>query len=137
MDSVYFPIEKTPAGSLYNRGLSATTRVVALMARLMRYQGLTNSTLYGPNPEALQGPLLANCKFPDRLVDKAFSHDIKNLDLVLYEGKAAGKQTLGFERLEPSSTYALGHGQKLKADSNVKASVQTDIDRTQFIPTPQ
>lgn len=136
LDNEYFPVEATPSGALYNKGLSATTQVVALMARLMRYQDLANATLYGPNPEAMQGPILSDCKFPDVLVAKAYSHDSKGLDLVLYNGKAAGKQTLGFDRLQPNAKYTLGQ-QTFQADAQGKGKVEVQLDgRTQFDLTP-
>lgn len=133
LDEEYFPVQSTPSGSLYNKGLSATTQVVALMARLMRYQDLANATLYGPEPTALGGPLLADCKFPDVLVAKAYSHDGKTLDLVLYNGKAAGKQMLHFERLAPGSKYSLGNGQTMTADETGRARAEVELDgRTQL-----
>jgi len=134
LDNEYFPVEATPSGSLYNKGLSATAQVVALMARLMRHQDLANATLHGPDPAAMKGPILAECKFPEVLVAKAYSHDSKNLDLVLYNGKGAGKQTLGFERLGPNTKYQLSNGQTIMADSRGKATVDVKLDgRTQII----
>lgn len=133
LDNEYFPVEATPSGALYNKGLSATSQVVALMARLMRYQDLANATLHGPEPTAMQGPLLADCKFPDVLVAKAYSYDAKSLDLVLYNGKAAGPQVLSFERLEPNAQYNLGNGSSMTADAIGKAKVEVTLDgRTQL-----
>ena len=104
------------------------------MARLMRHQDLANATLHGPDPVAMQGPLLAECKFPEVLVAKAYSHDSKSLDLVLYNGKSAGKQALGFERLVPNAKYQLSSGESLVADSTGKASVDVKLDgRTQIV----
>lgn len=42
------------------------------MARLMRYQDLANATLHGSDPVAMNGPILADVKFPDVLVAKAY-----------------------------------------------------------------
>ena len=136
LDDEFFPVEATPSGAFYNKGLSATTQVVALMARLMRYQDLANATLYGPEPSAMQGPLLADCKFPEVLVAKAYSYDSKGLDLVLYNGKAAGKQTLGFERLTPDGKYTLG-SESLTADASGKATIDVELDgRTPLMLSP-
>jgi hypothetical protein len=136
LDTEYFPVTATPSGALYNKGLSATTQVVALMARLMRYQDLANATLHGPEPIALTGPLLQDAKFPEVLVAKAYSHDGKSLDLVLYNGKAPGKQALGFERLTPGGKYAIGK-QNVTADKFGKASVEVDINgRTPIMVSP-
>lgn len=137
LDTEYFPVEATESGALRNKGLSATSQVVALMARLMRHQDLANATLYGPDPVAMQGPLLAECKFPDVLVAKAYSHDSKGLDLVLYNGKQAGTFTLSFERLVPGSRYSLSTGQSLTADKSGRTSVDVKVDgRTQVVLSP-
>lgn len=137
LDTEYFPVEATESGALRNKGLSATSQVVALMARLMRHQDLANATLYGPDPVAMQGPLLAECKFPDVLVAKAYSHDSKGLDLVLYNGKQAGTFSLGFERLVPGGRYSLSTGQSLTADNSGRASVDVKVDgRTQVVLSP-
>ncbi|KAK5457177.1 hypothetical protein LTS15_004958 [Exophiala xenobiotica] len=81
LDTEYCPVEATESGALHNKGLSDTRPVVALMARLMRHQDLANATLHGPEPAPMNGPLLADCKFPEVLVAKAYSHDSKGLDL--------------------------------------------------------
>ncbi|KAF2635183.1 hypothetical protein P280DRAFT_462019 [Massarina eburnea CBS 473.64] len=136
LDTEYFPVTATSSGALYNKGLSATSQVVALMARLMRYQDLANATLYGPEPNAMTGPLLAECKFPDVLVAKAYSHHGKNLELVLYNGKASGKQTLVFERLNPGAKYTIGN-QRVTADKAGKAAVEVDLNgRTEVNVSP-
>ena len=84
----------------------------------------------------MQGPLLADVMFPDVLVAKAYSHDSKSLDLVLYPGKSAGTFRLGFERLTPGSKYAIGNSQ-LTADDSGCASVNVRIDgRTPFVLRP-
>lgn len=99
LDTEFFPVEATESGAFRNKGLSATAQVVALMARLMRHQDLANATLHGPDPVAMKGPILADVKLPDVIVAKAYSHDSKGLDMVLYPGKEAGVFKLGFERL--------------------------------------
>jgi hypothetical protein len=107
------------------------------MGRLMRYQDLANATLHGPEPTAMSGPILAECRFPEVLIAKAYSHDGKGLDLVFYNGKAAGKQTLGFERLQPNRKYNLDNGQHLTADASGRATVEVHIDgRTPIMLTP-
>lgn len=107
------------------------------MARLMRYQDLANATLHGPNPIALCGSLLANAKFPDVVVAKAYSHDGRGLDLVLYNAKAAGSFKLDFGRLTPGIRYSLGNGQEIVADRTGKASVDVGVNgRTALMIVP-
>lgn len=136
LDTEYFPVEATESGALRNKGLSATAQVVALMARLMRHQDLANATLHGPDPVAMGGPILEDAAFPDVLVAKAYSHDGKGLDLVLYPGKSAGTFKLGFERLKAGQRYDVA-GQKMQADREGKGSVDVKLDgRTPVIVSP-
>ena len=106
------------------------------MARLMRHQDLANATLHGPDPVAMNGPVLADVKFPDVLVAKAYSHDSKGLDMVLYPGKEAGVFKLGFERLTPGGKYQVGN-QQIVADDNGLGSADIAIQgRTAVVLSP-
>ncbi|KAK5198816.1 hypothetical protein LTR92_001287 [Exophiala xenobiotica] len=89
-----FGVEKVRVDALEeldtdNKGLSATSQVVAPMARLMPHQDLANATLHGPEPAAMQGPLLADCKFPEVLVAKAYSHGLQGLGPCLIQQQAS------------------------------------------------
>ena len=136
LDTDFFPVEATESGALRNKGLSATAQVVALMGRLMRHQDLANATLHGPDPVALRGPVLADVAFPDVLVAKAYSHDGRGLDLVLYPGKGSGVFKLGFDRLTPGGKYKVG-GEQIVADKSGSGSVDVAVDgRTAVILSP-
>ncbi|KIW16508.1 hypothetical protein PV08_06563 [Exophiala spinifera] len=138
IDTKYFPVETTKSGSLRNTGLSATTQVIALMARMIKCRDLANATLYGPSQEVLTGPLLEDAPFPEVLVAKAYSHTGKDLDLVLYNGQDPGTFTLGLQRLAPGKSYSLSTGGSLVADAEGKASAKVAINgRTQIIIKPQ
>jgi hypothetical protein len=138
LDTKYFPVETTKSGSLRNKGLSATTQVIALMARLLQCRDLANATLHGPAPKVLNGPLLEEVPFPDVLVAKAYSHTGKDLDLVLYNGRDAGTFTLGFGRLAPGASYSLSTGGSLVADAAGKASAKLTVSgRTPITLKPQ
>lgn len=130
LDNEYFPVEATSTGSLRNKGLSATTQVIALMARLVRHEDLANASLHGPEPTALQGPLLNEAPFPEVLVAKAYSPDGVSLDCVLYNGKLAGDFPLQFTRLEPRMTYAVTDEstEEIVADENGTITVTIHID---------
>ncbi|CAI6099200.1 unnamed protein product [Clonostachys chloroleuca] len=104
LDHVYFPVETTKTGAQYNKGLSATSQHIALMARLVRNRDLANATLHGPSKEALEGPLLEEAPFPDVLVAKAYSHDGSNLDLVLYNGNEPGVLSSGLTGCSPTAS---------------------------------
>lgn len=86
---------------------------------------------------ALSGPLLVEASFPDILVAKAYSIDGKQLDLVLYNGKAAGEFTLGLERLTPGATYSGQTGQSFVASAKGTGCLVVKVDgRTQIIIRP-
>ncbi|KAK2761448.1 linalool dehydratase-isomerase precursor [Colletotrichum kahawae] len=137
LDNTYFPVEATKSGSLRNKGLSATTQVIALMARLVKNRDLANATLHGPPENALKGPLLEEAPFPDVLVAKAYSNDGKQLDLVLYNGAEPGTFDLGFERLVPGNEYSISTGGSVKASNRGKATVKVSVKgRTQIILKP-
>ncbi|KAK1851277.1 linalool dehydratase-isomerase precursor [Colletotrichum chrysophilum] len=137
LDNTYFPVEATKSGSLRNKGLSATSQVIALMARLVKNRDLANATLHGPPENALKGPLLEEASFPDVLVAKAYSNDGKQLDLVLYNGAEPGTFELGFERLVPGKEYSLSTGGSVKANNKGKATVKVSVKgRTQIILKP-
>ncbi|KAF5543685.1 linalool dehydratase-isomerase precursor [Fusarium phyllophilum] len=137
LDNVYFPVEVTKTGSLRNKGLSATTQVIALMARLVKQRDLANATLHGPPKEALSGPILEEAPFPEVLVAKAYSEDGKKLDLVVYNGKEAGVFKLGFERLIPGQQYSVSTGGSVTVNEAGKAFIDAKINgRTQIILQP-
>lgn len=101
-----------------------------------RYQDLANATLHNPDPVAMRGPILADAEFPEVLVAKAYSHDSKALDTVLYQGKQAGVCKLGFERLTPGGKYKVGKDQTI-ADQYGYGSADVAIDgRTQALLLP-
>lgn len=137
LDTRFYPVEKTPTGSVRNVGLSASLQAITLMARLIRHRDLANATLNGPAENALQGPLLEECPFPEVLVAKAYSEDAKQLDLVLYNGKEPGVFKLGFERLVPGQQYSLSTGGSVTADDGGKAVMEVKVDgRTQILLRP-
>lgn len=97
------------------------------------YQDWHNMLNYGPPATALSGPLLVDAKFPDVLVAKAYSHDGKGLELVLYNDKLAGNFTLGLDRLTPGASYRGQSGQEFRASAKGTASITVKIDgRTQI-----
>jgi hypothetical protein len=128
IDNEIHPVVETATGALRNKGLSTIAQGTLLRARLARYQDWTNMMTAGPPPNALRGPLLTECKFPDVLVAKAYSHDGESLDLVLYNGNEAGAFDLGFERLQPGKQYVGQDGQRFTADAQGKARIQAKID---------
>lgn len=85
-------------------GISNTANINLAVARWSRRNDWLDTINYGPSPGARSGPILNDCGYPDVLVARAVS-DGKSLDLVLYDGQAAGHHVIKVERLEPGRTY--------------------------------
>lgn len=82
----------------------------------------------GPPASALREPLLADARYPDVLVARAFSRG-DNLELVLYPGGAPGVRRLGLERLKPGRADRVrGAGERrLVADANRTARLDVPL----------
>lgn len=114
--------------ALSYRESSCSANVMLATARWMRRDDWRRLVNEGPDLAALRGPLLTGCRYPDVLVARAMS-DGEGLDLVLYNGGAAGVQSLGFERLKPGESYrALPTGETLRADAAGRATMDVRID---------
>jgi len=72
-----------------------------------------------------QGPILADCAYPDVLVAKAYSRGA-DLELVLYPGAAAGPREIGIARLEPGRLYRAG-GADFTADASGQTRLTVDL----------
>jgi hypothetical protein len=83
----------------------------------------------GPPASVFTGPLLAQASYPKVLVARAFSAG-DDLDLVLFNGAAAGPQTIGLERLRPDGAYQVrgGQGGGFTAGGDGTASLSVDLD---------
>jgi len=93
----------------------------------------------GPPSSVLSGPRLADARYPDVLVAKAWSEG-DALDLVLHPGAKPGRQTLGIERLRPLARYAVtgARASELVADARGGATLEVDLDgRTELRVAPR
>lgn len=97
----------------------------AVMGRLMRTGDFRRSFVEGPSEAALNGPVLAEARYPDVLVARAYSHG-DDLELALYPGAGGGLQTLRLARLQPGRSYQVSgaEGQSLTADEAGEAGLQ-------------
>jgi hypothetical protein len=118
-------------------GVSCATNVMLATARWARRNDWRHLINRGPQPAALKGPLLTECRYPEVLVARAIS-DGRNLELVLYNGAAPGPQWLQIERLEPGATYLRDDsGEALKADTEGRLRLSVHLDgRTALTLTP-
>lgn len=107
LDEEYYPVFTTKTGALKNKGLSTICQGAALRARMGRFQDWCKMIQKGPPEHIFEGPILDSVAFPDVLVAKAYSQEGESMDLVLYNGKAAGTFPIGFTRLKPGRKYKL------------------------------
>jgi hypothetical protein len=123
---------RTQSGGVVSyAGMSTYSMAYLIMGRIMRRGDVRSMVTEGPPATALRGPLLAEVRYPDVLVAKAFS-DGADLNLVLYPGGGASRQTLRFERLLPGRAYRVesadgGAGGSLRADEQGGAQLEVEL----------
>lgn len=127
LDEEFHPVFETKTGSLKNKGLSTIEQGTALRARLGGFQDWVEMVTQGPPECVKRGPILTDVAFPDVLVAKAYSHDGKSLDLVLYPGVKHGEFDMRFENLQPEATYAIA-GQEIVASKSGVSSARVVIN---------
>ena len=81
------------------------------------------------NGQPKDGPILAECRYPDVLVARAASTNGADLALVLYNGTEAAMQRLAFEALAPGGAYRVEQtGETFTADTSGKAMLNVMVD---------
>ncbi len=111
----------------YSRG-SNLSNAMAVRARMHRRGDFRNAIAQGPPASALRGPILADARYPDVLVARAFS-DGDALDLVLHPGVRPGPQIIRIERLRPGVGYTVRGAQEtaFTADESGAASLTVEL----------
>lgn len=122
----------------YYKKTSVTSNASLALARFAQKDDLYHMVHRGPGKNALAGPVLTACRYPEVLVAKARSHTGEDLELVLYDGVSAGDYDLTIERLAAGEKYAVKEtGEIFEADLTGKASLRVHIDgRTPLHITP-
>lgn len=112
----------------YGRG-SNLANALAVQGHIARTGDFRASMVEGPPPSVGAGPRLADARYPDVLVARAFSGG-EDLDLVLYPGAAPGRHALGIERLQPNGCYAVEGAEagELTADATGRAQLEVGLD---------
>ena len=83
----------------------------------------------GPAAQALAGPVLDECSYPDVMVARAVSTDGSDLELVLCSGSEKKEQQIGIARLKPLQAYvAEGIGQTFRADHTGRAVLRVILN---------
>ncbi len=111
----------------YSKG-SNLSNAMAMRARIHRRDDFRRTIAEGPPEASLRGPILADAKYPEVLVARAFSNS-DDLELVLYPGAKPGPQEIRVERLRPGAKYAMRHGSEhgFTADNNGTASLSVEL----------
>ncbi|MGB1879851.1 MAG: hypothetical protein ACPHTD_03975 [Gammaproteobacteria bacterium] len=118
-------------GVAYYADASGMANAWAVEAKLLGTSDYRNTFTSTPPESTRQGPLLAEASYPNVLVAKAFSPDGESLELVLFPGSGATRQTLGLERLAPGRSYRLADGQGERAmQADARGCLKFDIELT-------
>lgn len=136
MDEEHFPVYETKTGAFKNKGLSTIGQCMGLRGRLGARGDWRKMLTEGPPMHCFRAPILDKVPFPDVLVAKAYSHDGKSVELVLYNGKQPGTFDLGFKNMEVGKRYRLGKN-AVQVNVNGEASFSIYVNgRTQIILEP-
>ena len=104
---------------LYYKKTSVTANASIALARFSQTDDLYHLIHHGPTEEALRGPVLEACSYPEVLVAKARSHTGTDLELILYDGAGPGGFEIGLTRLEGGANYIIKEtGESFTADEN-------------------
>ena len=110
-------------------GISTAANLNLAAARWSRKNDWQDLINVGPDRRALDGPILADCKYPRVLVARAVSDGV-GLDLVLYNGEEPGTESITLERLMPDTRYLVSGASPSEFDSGSAgvASLQVRLD---------
>lgn len=122
-------------------GVSTLVSADIVLARLLRRNFWRDTIVGGPGPEALSGPLLTDCAYPDVLVSRPRSSDGVSLDLVLLPGADAGTpQRLALGRLRPGTSYRVAGAEQSDVVADAAGNAQIVVrlkGRTQVTLQPR
>ena len=116
-------------GCYYYKDASTGANAMIVLARIAQKDDLYNMIHHGPGKEALDGPVLTECHYPEVLVAKARSHTGKDLELVLYNGKEPGNQLISLEKLQPNKNYLIQEsGKTFTADEEGRVQLEVELN---------
>jgi hypothetical protein len=129
-------------GGTYIDGLSTFSNTAFAAGIFAGPEDFRNTVVAGPPEHTFEGPLLAEASYPQVVVAKAWSHDGKDLDVVLYPGQEGviERVTLSLERLKKGGKYVVkqeGEEKNIEGDNDGKATVEVVVEgRTPIFVTP-
>jgi hypothetical protein len=110
-------------------GSSNQSNADGFRGRISRVGDFRRSFVEGPSEETLRGPVLAEVRYPDVLVARAYSNG-EDLDLTVYPGATNTRQTLTVERLQPGRTYQLAGAEMLTLTADDQGRARFDVNIT-------
>jgi len=105
---------------------SNLANTAAALGSIIRTGDYRRSFVEGPSERTLAGPLLAEARYPDVLVGRAYS-DGDDLQLVLYPGNSEGRHTLGLSRLKPGQRYMVTGGEATEFVATGSGTATLDV----------
>lgn len=120
-------------GGTYIDGLSTFSNAAFAAGIFGGPEDFRNTVDAGPPEHIFEGPLLAEAPYPQVVVAKAWSHDGKNLDIVLYPGQegVVERVTLSLERLKSRGKYVVkqdGEEKNIEGDIDGNATVEVIVE---------
>lgn len=123
----YLKPSKNP-GVLRYKDVAVINMAYIALSKWARQDDWCDTIHKGPGENALKGPILEKCAYPDVLVARAISTDGSNLELVLCSGSEHKEQQIQIARLQPLQEYFVeGMGQKIKADGTGRAMLHVNL----------
>ena len=131
VERVYLKPSSNP-GVLKYKDVSVVNMAYIALGKWARQGDWRDTILLGPGENALRGPYLDDCSYPDVLVARAVSTDGEDLDLVLCSGSRQKRQSITIRRLQPQAEYiAQGPGLSFRAGADGSAVLDLELgDRT-------
>ncbi|BFM14591.1 hypothetical protein R50073_07740 [Maricurvus nonylphenolicus] len=94
-------------GIRYFTGVSSMANIMNVYTSMLRKNAWAQLNTFNLPDRIMEGPILADCKYPEVLVAKAVSHTGKDLELVLYPGTDENMPEITISRLGAKSTYTV------------------------------
>jgi hypothetical protein len=99
------------------QNVNSLTGAYLAFSRLCKKGYWSDVILRGMPETSKTGPVLSECSYPEVIPAKACSSG-EDLELVLYNGAAAGEQQLTIERLKPNTRYTVNGSDVFVSDGN-------------------
>ncbi len=125
VERLYLKASKNPRVLRY-KDVAVINMAYLCLSRWARQGDWYDTIHHGPDKNALRGPVLSDCAYPEVMVARAMSTNGEDLELIL-SGK--GEQKIELARLKPLHVYSVdGLGKTIQADTRGNASLQLRLE---------